>query len=79
MNDHVNRRFPGRLPAIQSLALADSTFRAVLSDYKEMCTWLSAHENPASRDPREFERARRLIGELEDEILTHLEENDEHI
>lgn len=78
MNDHIDRRFPGRLPAIQALALADSAFRAALSDYEELCTWLAARENADSRDPQEFEYARLLIGELEDEILTQLEESREH-
>lgn len=78
MDDHIDRRFPGRLPAIQALALVDSAFRAALSDYEEMCTWLAANEHPASRDPIEFERARRLIVELEDEILSQLEKDREH-
>ncbi len=78
MNDHIDRRFPGRLTAIHALALVDSAFRSALSDYEEICTWLAAHENPASRDPKEFERARRLIGELEDEILNQLGESREH-
>ncbi len=78
MNDHIDRRFPGRRTAIHELALVDSAFRAALSDYEELCTWFSAHENPASRTPQEFERARRLIGELEDEILNQLEQGREH-
>ena len=73
MNEHVCRKFPKHIGAIRALADRDATFRCVLADYEEMCTWLTVQQRREGPiDPEEIDNARDLIGNLEDEILAML-------
>ena len=69
MSDHVYRKFPDHIEAIQALLQKDAIFREIYADYEEICTWL-ASENLAERRPsEEYDHARQLIRELEVEIM----------
>ena len=46
----------------------DATFREICADYEEIRTWLACqdcHDDPSSH---EFERARELVQDLENDI-----------
>ena len=68
MTDHVYRKFPNHIEGIKSLLQYDTTFREICADYEEMCTWLACQEHPGGRPAKECDRAREVIGDLEDEI-----------
>ena len=68
MPDHVYRKFPNHIEAIQSLLQKDATFREICADYEEMCTWLDLQYRSEDRSNTECDIAREVIRELEDEI-----------
>ena len=68
MPDHVYRKFPNHIEAIQALLLKDATFREICADYEEMCTWLDCQHRSEDRSNNECDIAREVIRELEDEI-----------
>ena len=68
MTDHVYRKFPNYMEAIQSLLQKDPTFREICADYEEICTWLHDYCRSKGRPSKECDFARELIRELEDEI-----------
>jgi uncharacterized protein YdcH (DUF465 family) len=68
MPDHVYRKFPNHIEAIQSLLQKDATFREICADYEKMCTWLDLQYRSENRSNNECDIAREVIRELEDEI-----------
>ncbi len=68
MTDHIYRKFPNHIEAIRALLQKDTTFREICANYEEMCTWLACQEHPEGRPAEECDRAREVIGDLEDEI-----------
>ena len=78
MYHHVDQRFPGAAPAINSLASKSKVFAALLADFEELSTWLAVQNRSSAKNDEENENARELIGELENEIRQQLEEYHEH-
>ncbi len=74
MTEHVYRKFSNHIGSIQALLEKDAAFGEICNDYEEICTWLTSQSHPEDRSPGELDRARRLIRDLEDEILKALEE-----
>jgi uncharacterized protein YdcH (DUF465 family) len=68
MTDHVCRKFPNDMEAIQALLQKDATFREICADYEEICTWLHDCCRSKGRPSKECDFARELIRDLEDEI-----------
>ncbi len=68
MTDHIYRKFPKYIVTIRALLQKDATFREICANYEEMCTWLACQEHPEGRPAEECDRAREVIGDLEDEI-----------
>ena len=75
MTDYVNRRFPNYITAIQSLMETNADFREVCANYEEICTWLAEHPPTAGQNSKEYDDAREQSRDLENEILTLLEEH----
>ena len=76
LNEHVFRKFPDRISDIKALADKNPTFRTILADYAEMCTWLETLERSAQSDPGESAHARELIQNLEEEIFNQLKKHE---
>ncbi len=74
MSDHVSRKFPNHIEAIQALLEKDATFREICADYAEICTWLDDYCRSQDRPSEECDHARQLIQELEVEIIQVLRE-----
>ena len=72
MAEEIYRKFPNHIEAIQVLLQHDPTFREICANYEEMCTWLACQEHPEGRPAEECDRAREVIGDLEDEIIQAL-------
>jgi uncharacterized protein YdcH (DUF465 family) len=66
--EHVYRKFPNYIEAIQALLQKDATFREICADYEEMCTWLIGYCRSKGLPSKECDLSRELIRELEDEI-----------
>ena len=66
--EHVYRKFPNHIEAIQELLNKDDTFREICDDYEEMCTWLVCHCRLEGSPSVECDTAREVILYLEDEI-----------
>ena len=75
--DHLLRRFPEHVTAIQALANVDATMRSILADYEEISTWLAVHDGSATPGDAELEHARKVIRDLENEISGRLEEHND--
>ena len=73
MNDHVYSKFPGHIREIQRILQREARFREICSEYEELCTWLASQGRTKPRPAQEYEHARRLIQELENEIRRALE------
>lgn len=75
MKDHVYRKYPDHVEAIQKLRNKDATFDEICNDYEEMCTWLAVQS--CSLDPHclECTDAREIIRDLENEIIEKLGRN----
>ena len=69
MSDHVYRKFPVQIAAIRALKNTDPAFGEICDDYEEMCTWLAAQSRPIDTVSKEFIDARKIISDLEDEII----------
>ena len=67
--EHVSRKFPNHIEAIQALLQKDATFREICADYAKICTWLEDYCRSQSRPSEECDHARQLIRELEVEII----------
>ena len=78
MYEHFTEKFPEQSAAISVLARLSTALRSVLADYEEISTWLAVQKPAEPRDPEELDRARTLVRELEDEILNHLEKQDDN-
>ena len=74
MPEHVCRKFPNHIEAIQALLQKDATFREICADYEEMCTWLVSQSCREGRSTAECDRARDLIRDLENDISKVLRE-----
>jgi len=74
MSDHVYRKFPNHIEAIQAILQKDTTFREICADYAEICTWLDDNCRSQGRPSEEYDHARQLIQELEVEILQVLKD-----
>ena len=74
MTDHVYRKFSNHIKAIQALSHKDDTFREIVSDYEEMCTWLDDYCRSKGRPSEECDHAREVIQGLEGEIKKALRE-----
>ena len=72
MAEHVYRKFPNHIKAIQALLQKDATFREIYADYEEMCTWLACQYRSEDRSNKECDIAREVIRELEDDIVKAL-------
>ncbi len=68
MTDHVYRKFPNYIEALQALLQKDATFGEICADYEEICTWLACQYRSEDPPSEECDRARELIRDLEDEI-----------
>jgi uncharacterized protein YdcH (DUF465 family) len=68
MTDHVYRKFSQHREAIQVLLQENTTFKEICDDYEEICTWLAFYRRSESRASEEYDRAREMIRDLEDEI-----------
>ena len=66
--DHVYRKFPNHIEAIQALLKKATTFKEICADYEEMCTWLDDYCRSQDRPSEECDNAREIIRDLEDEI-----------
>ena len=69
MTDHVYRKFPNYLEAIQALMQKDANFREICADYEEIYTWLKDCCRLQDRPSKECDHAREVIRGLEDEII----------
>ena len=67
-SDHIYIRFPNYIEAIQALLQKDATFREICEDYEEICTWLDDYCRTQGRPSEEYDHARAIIQDLEDEI-----------
>ena len=76
MAEHVYRKFPNHIEAIQALLQTDATFEEICADYEEICTWLTSQQESTVLSTEEIEHARELIQELEDEINKMLRQED---
>ena len=74
MYDHVIKKFPDHIDAIQALLQKDASFQEICADYEEICTWLDDYSRSQGRPSEECDYARQLIRELEDEIIQMLRE-----
>ena len=72
MIDHVYRKFPNHIEAIQALLQKDTTFREICDDYEEMCAWLDDYCRLKGRPSEECDHARDMMRDLEDEIIKAL-------
>ena len=68
MNDHIYRKFPDDTQAIQSLLQKDAAFREIYAEYEEMSTWLASQYPEQPRPAKEYDDARDLLRNLEQEI-----------
>lgn len=75
MTEHVYRKYPDRAEHIQALRNRDTEFSQICDDYEEMCTWLAAKTRSLDPHAEEFNQAKEIIRDLEDEINQKLEEN----
>ena len=68
MTAHVFRKFPSYISAIQNLLKHSNAFREMCDDYEEICTWMDSLD--CSEDPQaiDYDHARELKLELEEEI-----------
>ncbi len=72
--EHVYRKFPEHIDAIQALLQKDATFREICADYAEICTWLDDYCRSQGRPSEECDHARQLIRDLEVEIVQVLKD-----
>ena len=70
--DHVYRKFPNHIEAIQYILQRDATFREICDDYAEVCTWLDNYCRSQGRPSTECKHAQQLMRELEVEIVQML-------
>ena len=68
MTDHVYRKFPDHIEAIQAILQRDTTFGEICAEYEEICTWLASQSHAEPRPEKETEHARQVIRSLEAEI-----------
>ena len=68
MAEHVYRKFPNHIEAIQALLKKDASFREICADYEVICTWLDSHERSEDSPSKEGDLTRELMRELEVEI-----------
>ncbi len=74
MSDHVTKKFPNKIDAIQILLQKDANFREMCDDYEEICTWLDDYCRSQGRPSKECDHARHLMRELEIEIIQVLKD-----
>ena len=74
MTDHVTKKFPNHIDAIQALLQKDATFREMCADYEEICTWLDEYCRSQGQPSEKCDHARQLIRELEVEIIQVLKD-----
>ena len=67
--EHVSRKFPNHIEAMQALLQKDATFREICADYEEICTWLDSHDRSEGPPSKDCDFTRELRRELEDEII----------
>ena len=67
--EHVYRKFPHHIEALQSIWQGDATFREICLDYEKVCTWLDDYCHSIGRPSKECDHARQLMRELEVEII----------
>ena len=75
MTDHVYRKFPSYIKTIQAILQQDATFREICDEYEEMCTWLACQYHSETRQSKEYDHARKMIWNLEDEIKKALRDH----
>ncbi len=76
MSDHVTKKFPNNIDAIQILLQKDANFREMCDDYAEVCTWLEDYCRSQGRASEECDHARQLMRELEVEIIQVLRDHE---
>ncbi len=72
--EHVHRKFPNHIEAIQELWQKDTTFREICADYAEICTWLDDYCRSQGRPSEDYDKARQLMRDLEVEIIQVLKD-----
>lgn len=68
----VVARFPRRELEIQRRCAHDTGFRSICADYEEAAAALHHWQKVAREGDQKVEEYRRFLGELEAEILAHL-------
>ena len=74
MTEHIYRKFPNHIKAIQELLKKDTKFKEICADYEEICTWLAGYCSSEGQASEECFNALELIHNLEDEINKALSE-----
>ncbi len=74
MTDHIHRKFPDHIEGIQALLQKDAAFREICDDYEEICNWLASHDRSDFHPSKEYDHAREMARNLEDEIKMALKE-----
>ena len=74
LTEHIYRKFPNHIEAIQALLQKDATFGEICDDYEEVCSWVESHCREDGPPSKQCDGARNLIRDLEDEIIKKLEE-----
>jgi hypothetical protein len=68
MTEHVNRKYPEHVGAIEALRENDPSFSEMCNDYEEMCTWMAAQSCSLDPHSEECNQAKEIIRDLEYEI-----------
>ena len=68
MTEHVFRKFPSHIDAIQKLLQHNTAFREMCNDYEEISTWMDSFDRSEGPPAKEYDHARELKQELEEEI-----------
>ena len=74
LTEHIYRKFPNHIEAIQFLLQKDAAFGEICDDYEKVCAWLESHCRQDGPSSKQCDGARNLIRDLEDEIHKALEE-----
>ena len=75
MTDHVYRKFSDHIKSIQTLIRKDTTFREICDDYEEISNWLASHDRSDLHRSKEYDHAREMARNLEDEIKIALKDH----
>lgn len=77
MVDVLYKRFPDHIMAIEELRKKDATFREICADYEETSAWLADYCCSEGIASHRCDHARELIGDLEDDIIKALKDDED--